>query len=612
MSILSVRGEQSTSSEINTLTNLGSLPTSGALEFIRKTGTTTFENATVGESIALSELNDVVITSPISGQILSYNGSEWENSATTGIGDMVLANIQSVTGLKTFDKDKIAMKGTSTGVTTISTANTSGTSYTAILQAGNGTIAYLTDIPAGAGTVTSVSVTTANGISGSVATETTTPAITLTLGAITPTTVNGNTLTTGTGTITITGTKTLTVADTASVSGTNTGDNVAASTSVAGLAPQATAPAAGLYNYLGITNGETAYTNKALFNATNPSTQAFGDSAVVGTSANAARQDHKHAMMAAPTSVSGNAGTVTTAAETGDTSCSIAFVTTTSGSLPLKTNTNLTFNASTGVLTSASAVLTTADINGGTIDNATIGASTASTIIGTTITANTGLMPDANDGAYIGQAGTAFSDLFLAEGGVINWDSGDVTLTQTENVVVLAGATLETSTVGTAANSVVTIDGAQTLTAKNITLGINNRIALTLPTTDGNCSGHTTASFVAGETVALGNVVFFKSDGKWWLTDSDAVVTCKGLIGIALTAGNANDAITVALPNSFIHVDAWTWTAGDTLYVGDATAGTLQNAIPTGADCIIKVAGFAIDADTIYFAPSSDQQSTIA
>lgn len=43
----------------------------------------------------------------------------------------------------------------------------------------------------GSGTVTSVSIVTANGISGSVATATTTPAITLSLGAITPTSVNG-------------------------------------------------------------------------------------------------------------------------------------------------------------------------------------------------------------------------------------------------------------------------------------------------------------------------------------------------------------------------------------------------------------------------------------
>lgn len=47
-------------------------------------------------------------------------------------------------------------------------------------------------LPVGSsGTVTSVSVTTANGVSGSVATATTTPAITLALGAITPSSVNG-------------------------------------------------------------------------------------------------------------------------------------------------------------------------------------------------------------------------------------------------------------------------------------------------------------------------------------------------------------------------------------------------------------------------------------
>lgn len=81
----------------------------------------------------------------------------------------------------------------------------------------------------GAGTVTSVSVTTANGVSGSVATATTTPAITLTLGAITPTTVNG---------VTFSGsaTPTLAVTGTTAVSGTNTGDQ----TTISGNAGSAT------------------------------------------------------------------------------------------------------------------------------------------------------------------------------------------------------------------------------------------------------------------------------------------------------------------------------------------------------------------------------------
>ncbi len=70
---------------------------------------------------------------------------------------------------------------------------------------------------AGSGTVTTVSVATANGFSGSVTNPTTTPAITIVAGAITPTSVNG---------VVISGsaTPTLAVSGTTSVSGTNTGD----------------------------------------------------------------------------------------------------------------------------------------------------------------------------------------------------------------------------------------------------------------------------------------------------------------------------------------------------------------------------------------------------
>ncbi len=73
---------------------------------------------------------------------------------------------------------------------------------------------------AGSGTVTSVSVTTANGVSGTVATDTTTPAISLTLGAITPSSVAAVGTVTG-----------------SNLSGTNTGDQ----TSVSGNAGTATA-----------------------------------------------------------------------------------------------------------------------------------------------------------------------------------------------------------------------------------------------------------------------------------------------------------------------------------------------------------------------------------
>ena len=75
----------------------------------------------------------------------------------------------------------------------------------------------------------------------------------------------------------------------------------------------------------------------------------------------------------------GIASTVSIANEAADTTCFPLFGTAASGDLQPKTNANITFNASTGVFTSASLVATTADINGGTVDNATIGATTATT-----------------------------------------------------------------------------------------------------------------------------------------------------------------------------------------------------------------------------------------
>ena len=81
--------------------------------------------------------------------------------------------------------------------------------YFANTDVANGTRNYQVNgtVGAGSGTVTSVSVVSANGVSGSVATATTTPAITLTLGAITPTSVAASGTVTG-----------------SNLSGTNTGD----------------------------------------------------------------------------------------------------------------------------------------------------------------------------------------------------------------------------------------------------------------------------------------------------------------------------------------------------------------------------------------------------
>ena len=52
------------------------------------------------------------------------------------------------------------------------------------------------------------------------------------------------------------------------------------------------------------------------------------------------------------------------------------------------------------------------------------------------------LTPSTSDDISLGTTALQFSDLFLAEGGVINWDNGDVTLTQTADQLALAGGYL--------------------------------------------------------------------------------------------------------------------------------------------------------------------------
>ena len=132
----------------------------------------------------------------------------------------------------TLSASDVGAQASSTNLTSLAGLTYASASFVKMTAAGTFTLDtntyYLASNPSGytnnTGTVTSVSVTTANGISGTVATSTTTPAITLTLGAITPTTVNGLTLTAAATGFTIAGgttSKTLTVSNTLTLAGTD-------------------------------------------------------------------------------------------------------------------------------------------------------------------------------------------------------------------------------------------------------------------------------------------------------------------------------------------------------------------------------------------------------
>lgn len=132
------------------------------------------------------------------------------------------------------------------------------------LQSDGTNVSFVADA---GGTVTSVAVTTANGVSGSVANSTTTPAISLTLGAITPTSVNS---------VVVSGssTPTLAVTGTTTVSGSNTGDQ----TTISGNAGTATKLATG--RTIAVT-GDLAYTSPSFDGSANVT--AAGTLATVAT-----------------------------------------------------------------------------------------------------------------------------------------------------------------------------------------------------------------------------------------------------------------------------------------------------------------------------------------
>lgn len=207
----------------------------------------------------------------------------------------------------------------------------------------------------------------------------------------------------------------------------------------------------------------------------------------------------------------------------------------------------------------------------GTIGGTTPGAATFTTVGGTTITASVGVA--VGDGDYVGIT------------------SNETLVFNAAGTIAVTGANLDMNGNNIIDVHAVKIDG--------------------LPDTDHTANGPQTDSFASGYTASQFDLVFMGSDGKWLEVDSDAVATCKGMIALSMEAKNDTEPMLVALPGSFVRDDTWNWTVGATLYAGE-TLGAMQEAIPTGADAIIKVVGFAVTADVIYFNPSPDQQSTVA
>ena len=192
-------------------------------------------------------------------------------------------------------------------------------------------------------------------------------------------------------------------------------------------------------------------------------------------------------------------------------------------------------------------------------------------------------------------AGNDLVALFTASG---TDGSGDVTgpASSTDNAI----ARFDLATGKLLQNSTVTIDDSGNVD------GVLNIAFDGTPNTDHTSIGPTTNTFVSAGSTTVMDLVYLDGTSQWVLTDADAAATAGPVkLAISLETKTAGQAMKVALPGSFVRDDTWAWTPGAVLYVSE-TAGQISASVPTGVDGIVRIVGYAVTADVIFFNPSDD------
>ena len=108
-------------------------------------------------------------------------------------------------------------------------------------------------------------------------------------------------------------------------------------------------------------------------------------------------------------------------------------------------------------------------------------------------------------------------------------------------------------------------------------------------------------SLQAGEALAFGEVVYFKSDKKVYKADANSITTMP-VIGMANAIISAE-----AYGNIFLfgiaRDDSWSWTIGAIAY-GSSTAGGMTQTSPVATDDVIQALGVAFGSSELMFNPS--------
>lgn len=119
--------------------------------------------------------------------------------------------------------------------------------------------------------------------------------------------------------------------------------------------------------------------------------------------------------------------------------------------------------------------------------------------------------------------------------------------------------------------------------------------------TDGCCSGLTTEKTV-GENVAFKDVLYLKSDGKFWKADADTEATMNSLCVMACETILA-DAKGKVMIIGFFRDDSDNWTVAGKFFISTTPGPPTQT--PLGSGKWERCVGYATHVDRGFFNPDS-------
>lgn len=124
--------------------------------------------------------------------------------------------------------------------------------------------------------------------------------------------------------------------------------------------------------------------------------------------------------------------------------------------------------------------------------------------------------------------------------------------------------------------------------------------ALDVALSDLAAEGFTIEQTVDTNTVGAGGLLL-KTDANWDDCDASAEATCDLMLGIAVDSGTGASK-TILLQGLYRNDTLYAWTPGAILYALD-TVGQMTETPPSDSGDIVRIVGYAISADVIYFDP---------